>query len=168
MSAKQKKKRDRRYKPREIQTDPVSWAIAGVHTFPKQTQDDVMAITWAAFDKLREGIAGREHWNIVAQSLNVAEALAGLKIGNNLLPEIYAGMEALHQIAMRMMKKGRTALYAQELAAVREACVLYGIQLGLCTQAEYSRAIKKVRDMHIGGATINVAKMYEKMEMEGT
>lgn len=164
--SKPKKKRERRYKPREVQSDPVSWAIAGVHTFPVKTQEDVMALTWAAFDKLREGVAGREHWNIVAQSLNVAEALAGLKIGSNLLPEIYAGMAALHEIALRIMKKGRTALYAEELTAIRGACTLYKIQLGLCTQAEYSRALKRVKDCHLGGATINVAKMYEQMAQE--
>lgn len=36
------KKRNKKYKPREIKGNCIEWAIAGVHTFPIETQRDIM------------------------------------------------------------------------------------------------------------------------------
>lgn len=83
---KPKKLRNKAYRPRNVQADPVSWAIAGVHTFPRETRAELIEQVDIAFEVLRRGAAGRDDWNMVVQALNIAEGLAGEQIGPNLIP----------------------------------------------------------------------------------
>ncbi len=158
-----KAKRNKKHHPRQVQNDPVSWAVAGVHLFPTETQRDLLAPPGAAFVKLRQGAADREDWNMLSQSLNLAEALAGLHIGPNLLPAIMAGQSALHQIAMRMLGKGCSTCYSKELVDIEEALAMYQAQLKKCSQAEYSRAIARVKDWVRDGTMDKTAQLYARM-----
>lgn len=160
------KKRSKKYRQRAVQTDPISWAIAGVHTLPVKT----IAATFAPIDdavlKLKQGKATREDWNIPCQALNIAEALANLQIGPNLLPEIASGQSALVSIAQRMIGKGSATCYGAELAAIDEALAMYRAQLKVCTQAEFGRAVARVKELHRSGAMDDVGRMYEQMSAE--
>lgn len=151
------------YRPRDQLADPVSWAIAGVHTFPIATQQAIMAPIHAAVLRLKQGRAGRDDWNIVRQALNVAEALAALHIGPNLLPQIGAGQQALHAIARRMVGAGHTVCDGAELVAIDEAVAMYRAQLRLCTQAESSRAFARVKALHALGAMDDDGRLFEQM-----
>lgn len=161
---KNKKKRNKKHRPREIKANAVDWAIAGVHTFPFETQRDLMKPPNEAFTKLREGLAGRDDWNLICQTFNVAEALCMLNIGNNLADCFKSGHNALSQIALRMLAGKSSTCYAQELHDITEALDMHRIQLKLCTQAEYSRALEKVRNLIGGGAQYDVAKIYSEMQ----
>jgi hypothetical protein len=160
---KQKKPRNKKYRPIEVKSNTVDWAIAGVHTFPIETQKEIMAGALDSFDKLRQGIASREHWNTICQALNVGEALCEFNIGNNLLPAFHEGHSALHQIALRMLAGKSSTCHAHELTAVTEALDMHKIQLRLCTQAEFSRAVKRVTNLINGGAQDDVAKTYARL-----
>ncbi len=144
----------------------MDWAIAGVHKMPAEDQKAAMVPVWAALDQLRQGKATRTHWNDICESLNVAEALAELHIGDNLLPYFNAGHEALHQVALRMLAGGSSTCRASELAAIREAVELYALQLTLCTQAELSRAVRRVKALMDGGALNDVALTYARLNQE--
>lgn len=157
------KKRTKKYKPREIKGNALEWAIAGVHTFPIETQRDIMKQPLASFDMLREGRASREDWNLICQALNVGEALCEFNIANDHLDEFHKGHEALHQIALRMLAGKSSTCYAHELAAITEALDMHKIQLQFCTQAEFSRAIKRVTNLINGGAQDDVAKTYARL-----
>jgi hypothetical protein len=157
------KKRNKKYKPREIKANALDWAIAGVFTFPTETQRDIMMQPMASFELLREGRASRDDWNQICQALNVGEALCEFNIGNNLLDDFHKGHEALHQIALRMLGGKSSTCYAHELAAVKEALEMHKIQLQLCTQAEFSRAIKRVTNLINGGAQDDAAKTYARL-----
>lgn len=150
-----KKHRNKKYRPRAIQADPVSWAIAGVSTLMASQQAVLL---------LKHGAANRDDWNIICQALNVAEALAGMGIGPNLLPQISAGQDALKSIALRMIGRGRTTCYGAELAAIDEALVMYRAQIKLCTQAEMSRAVARVKELHRSGAMDDVGRVFEQMQ----
>jgi len=160
------KKRNKKYRPREVRGNALDWAIAGVHTFPVETQRDIMKVAMNGFNKLREGIASRDDWNLVCQALNVGEALCELHIGDNLIDDFHRGHEALHQIALRMLSGKSSTCYAHELAAINEALEMHKIQLQLCTQAEFSRAIVRVTNLINGGAQDSVAKTYARLNGE--
>jgi hypothetical protein len=160
------KKRNKSYRPREILADPISWAIAGAHTLPTESQSALLAPIDAAIVLLKQGKATRDDWNVCAQALNLAEALAGAQIGSNLMPQIRAGHKALEQVAIRMIERGTSTCYAAELAAIDEAIVMYRCQVRVCTQAEMSRALARVKELHRTGAMDQVAEIYEKMCME--
>lgn len=157
------KKRSKAYKPRHVQSDPASWAIAGSYKIPLNLQIELRDPLIEALVLLREGVAKRDDWNQLSTALNLAEALAGLQIGSNLVPAIKAGQHALAAVALRMQKTGRSTLWASELADITEALEMYRIQVSLCSQAEFSRATHKVKDMHRGGGMRDVAHLYERM-----
>lgn len=158
-----KKPRTKKYSPRPIRFNAMDWAIAGVHKMVESDRKAVLAPVLEGVDRLRQGKATRAHWNDVCESLNVAEALAELHIGDNLLPDFNAGHEALHQVALRMLAGGSSTCRASELAAIREAVELYALQLTLCTQAELSRAVRRVKALMDGGALNDVARTYAKL-----
>lgn len=160
--SRQKPKRCKAYKPKPVQADPVSWAVAGVHTLSKKTIDACMSKVDGAFETLKRGQQRPEDWNHVSTALSVAEALAGLQIGANLLPQIAKGQAALHKIALRMAD-GEKACKAPELAAITEALVMYRVQLSLCTQAEISRAAERAKKLIECGARSETERLYERM-----
>lgn len=158
------KKRCKKYRPRHVQVDPVSWAVAGVHNFTFATVDKTLAPVEQAIVLLKKGEAMREHWNIPCQALNIAEALTKEGVGANLLPAIQAGQQALMAIALRMIEKGGpTACYAAELAAIDEAVLMYRAQMSACTQAEFGRAMDRVKMLHRSGAMTDIGRMYLQM-----
>lgn len=157
-----KPKRTKKYKPREILADPVSWAIAGSHLLPRESVAAAFVPIDAALLILKQGRALRDDWNMVAQALNVAEALAELQVGHNLVAEIAAGQAALMAIAQRMLK-GSATCYASELADVDEALFVYRAQLKVCTQADFGKAVKRVRQLHACGAMQDVERVFEGM-----
>lgn len=161
--SKQKKLRNKKYRPIEVKSNTIDWAIAGVHTFPIATQKEIMKGAQESFDLLRQGIADREDWNVICQALNTGEALCEFNICNNLIDYFHVGHEALHQIALRMLGGKSSTCYASELSAISEAINMHRIQLTLCTQAEFSRAVKRVKNLINGGAQDDVAKTYARL-----
>lgn len=157
------KKRNKKYKPREVKANALDWAIAGVFTFPHETQRDIMKQPMASFELLREGRAGREDWNQICQALNVGEALCEFNIANDHIDDFHKGHEALHQIALRMLGGKSSTCYAHELTAVKEALDMHKIQLQFCTQAEFSRAILRVKNLLNGGAQDDVTETYARL-----
>lgn len=163
--SKPKAKRTKKYRPtREARPDAAAWAIAGVHVLTNEQCAQLFDVEAGALTLLKQGRAKPDDWNVLCQCLNVAEALAGLQIGPNLLLAIAAGQQALIDVALRMQDGRNSTCYASELAAIEEALTMYRIQLKLCTQAELSRALRKVKDMHRSGATADVGEIYERMQ----
>lgn len=156
------KKRNKSYRPRHIQVDPVSWAIAGCHLFLTDTIKQITAPVKDAFVTLKQGKATRDDWNMIVQALNVAEALCGAQIGPNLLPKIEKAQVSLKAIALRMCD-GDAACKAPELAAVNEGIAMYCAQLKVCSQAEFGRALAYTKEMHRCGNADDVARVYLKM-----
>jgi hypothetical protein len=162
--SRQKKPRNKKYRPRELMTNTIEWARAGVLTFPHETVDQLMVEPLAAFDKLRRAAADRDDWNMVCQALNIAEALTNQDIGPNLRPQIAAGQEALHAIAQRMLGTGSSTCYAAELAAIDEALLMYKAQVRLCTQGEFTRAFRQVENWHKCGKMLDVQATYYALD----
>lgn len=154
------KKPRKAYKPRPVNPDALRWAIAGAHTVPKHQQDQLLSHVDVGLDKLRRAEAGRDEWNSLANALNIAEALVDLEIGTNLLPVIKAGQEALYAVGMRMCGGARSTCKEQEIAAICEAIDMYRIQLRLCSQAELSKAVRRIQDLHRSGAMTDIERVY--------
>lgn len=162
---KPKKARNKRHVPRTT-INAVEWAVAGVHKLPACSVAATMEPVDAAVLLLKKGKATRDDWNIVCQALNLAEAMAVQSVGANLMAEIIAGQRWLHQIALRMIERGTSTCYAAELDAIDEAVTMYRAQMQVCTQAEFGRAVRHVKNLHRSGAMDDVGRMY--VEMAGT
>lgn len=168
--SKPKPKRTKKYAgPKGMLVNPVDWAIAGATLMPAEQKEKAMSTTQAGFDALRRGVATPHHWNCVSQALNVSEQLCKMNIGNNLLSEIHAGMAALDAIAHRMLtRKTSTPLYAAELDALAWAVAFHKSQIDLCTQAEFSRAVKaaknRVQDENVDQQTRDLIELSDFKE----
>lgn len=159
-----KKPRSKKYVPKDVSANAMNWAIAGRCLMPEFKQIALMEPVLESMMLLRKGAAGRDDWNSIANAMNIAEALAHHQIGPNLLPQILAAQSALHAVAMRMLNTGKSTCYAQELADITEGIDLYRIQLTLCTQAEMSKSVRRVEELHRNGSMADVKKLYEGME----
>lgn len=140
---KTKPKRNKPYVAKKVLADPTAWAIAGVHLMPDHVKTELRTHLDGAYAQLAQGVADNAVWCSLMQSLNIAEELSKVKIGNNLLPHILAGQDALLDIARRMLDGGKTCR-GSELAMIREALDMHKIQIDFCTQAEFSRCVRQV------------------------
>lgn len=158
------KPRNKKYRPKGVNPDALSWALAGVHTLPKADQQKAMEQALEGFGRLKQGKAEREDWNAIVQVANLGEALTLLHIGDNLKPAFDDAHQALHEIALRMLHGKSSTCYAHELAAIQEAFDMYRIQLSICTQAEFGRAVAYVKKILLSNKVMNVAKTYAALD----
>lgn len=156
-------KRRKAYKPKGVNPDAMNWAMSGAYTIPAPKRAEILSFVDQALDKLRRAEADRDDWNTLANALNIAEALVELEIGTNLLPVIKAGEAALLEVGKRMCGGARSTCRGTEIAAICEALDMYRIQLRLCSQAEFSKAVNRVKDLHRSGAMDDVARIYNAM-----
>lgn len=157
------KKRTKKYCPRPVRTNAVDWAIAGVHKLVSDDCNLIINPLKRALEHFKRATAGRQEWNDLAEAMNIAEALAGLSIGPNLLPRIHKTQAALQQIALRLLATGSSACKAPELAAITEVIVCFSAQVQLCTQGELSRALKRVKNMRRSGAMDDLSALYAQI-----
>ncbi|MCG2586549.1 hypothetical protein [Massilia sp. TS11] len=157
------KKPRKAYRPRPVSVNAAEWAVAGACCFTASMVADLIEPVRAAYDKLRQGQATVDDWNTLVQALNLGEALAVARIGAELMPFLHAGMAALQAVAERRAAGRSSVCTGAELTTIYDAMSWYRSQLRICTQAEYSRAIKSVKNWHMGGGSRRVAELIEKM-----
>ena len=121
-----KKPRNKSYKPKGALVNPIEWAVAGAHTLMLGQQEAFIKPVDDAIDLLRQGIATRDDWNMVASAMNIAVALSDLQICPNFVPDFERAQEALRHCG-RWWRRGLCFLFftsvtnpARELTRARE------------------------------------------------
>lgn len=143
------KKPRKAYRPKPV-INSLDWGINGSAKFDKDSIAEILRIVEESFLVMKQGKATAEEWNMIAQALNISEALAQLNIGSNLTPHIRAGQWAMNEVGKRMIAGRNSVLRAQELHDIDEALIRYHAQLTLCSVGEYRRAVKGVINWHTG------------------
>jgi hypothetical protein len=154
------KGRGKKYSPKPVSANAMEWAMAGSHLLPVSKRGEIFEPVAGAVKAFRLGAASIEEWYTIDNALRLSEALIELNIGNNLAGAIRAGRGALDGVGGRLRATGSSTCHAAELALIREATELYRIQLGLCTQAEMSKAVRAVENK-INGAAL-ATQQYEE------
>lgn len=157
------KRRNKKYRPRAVLLNSFENAIVGRSLIPESMRQELLEPVKEAADKLQFERIDKDDWNILAQASNIAEALAGLNIGPNLLPQIKAMQNALQAIGQRMIERNTSTARASELADIREGIEMYSAQLKVCTQAELSKAVRKVNDILRSGGMLLIRDTYGKI-----
>lgn len=109
----------------------------------KENQQELTGPSEEAYKAMCRGELTRDGWQELAHSLNIAEGLCGLLIGNNLKPQIMLGQDALLKAGQRLREDGRVTMWGLEIGLIREALDYYTIQLGLCSNGELNKAIQR-------------------------
>lgn len=152
------KRRGKKYIPKTISTNAMEWALAGAHLLPAAKRAELFEPVSQAFESLQKGAASMEQWYAIDNGLRLSEALIGLNIGNNLAPQIADGRRALDAVGSRLRLTGLSTCDALEQDLMGEALDLYQIQLGLCTQAEMSKAVRRVSNFIKGSPALKATE----------
>jgi hypothetical protein len=132
------------YRPRLIEPDPVSLAIARASLVPQEGKAAMLQRLQAALEGLRTANGGWPAWCDMADAMNVAEQLALAGIASDRLLEIEDAQASLSALHERHGHTGSWTLYPRELHALDEGAFFLRTQLAHCTQGELDGAIKRV------------------------
>lgn len=125
----------RKYKPKGIRPDPISWVISGF----KKVADvpnagtKLMLKNHVSFDEIREGRGDTGHVDNLISMVNMAEALANRQIGSDWLEEIGQAQDAVYHMAQRGISGKSFVFTGEELKAVQTIIELHDEQLRNCS-----------------------------------
>ena len=134
-----------RYKPKGVRLDVMTWIKQGMQ--PMATHPEAVTLrlrNHAAMDEIVRGCGTRDHCDAVIAALNMTEALAMLRIGEEYRQDINAGQQAMLEMCRRGLERDRFLFTGPELQAVNTAMEIHDAQLDACTLAELEKAISIV------------------------
>lgn len=134
------------YRPGRVEADPVSLAMAMAAKLDAAQLPGMLAGIQARLEAFRTGHGNSEHWAALADSLNVAEALAQLNIARDHEDTFERGQQALAAVHGRAHGPQKSwTLRGPELQALDDALFVHGVQLQHCSQGELHQAVTSVR-----------------------
>lgn len=134
------------YRPGRVDNDPVGLAMAMAAKLDAAQLPGMLAGMQTRLDAFRTGRGNSEHWAALADSLNVAEALARLNIARDHEDTFERGQQALAAVHGRAHGPLRSwTLRGPELQAIDDALFVHGVQLQHCSQGELQKACTLVR-----------------------
>lgn len=121
-------------KPRTPRTlrNPIEHALLGATCLTPAERIDTLAPTRECLDRLRRGVATEDQHTVLYTALKIAEGIECSRIVRGLGGQIHSALQAMDAIRARATAHGAwhpTALYATELAAIREAVHFHDFQL---------------------------------------
>lgn len=130
-----------KYRPKGVRLDVVGWVLQGMQPMSSHPEAITLKIkNHSAMDELVRGRGNHQHCDTVIAALNMTEALAMLRIGNEYRQEISAGQAAMLTMCRRGVERGRFLFTGPELQAVNTAMEIHDAQLEACTLAELEKA----------------------------
>ena len=134
-----------KYRPRPVLLNPVAHAIKGAQIVGHTPEGTVLMIkTHSAVENIRCGRGSRADVEKLIDALNMTEALASMRFGQEWGNEIRAAQDALHALGSRGAETGKFILRGPELTALNLGIQIHDAQLDVCTIAELEKAIDKV------------------------
>lgn len=146
-----------KYRPKPVRVDAIEYVISGIKPLTSVGSYfiDLKIKNHHALAQMTQGQATRSDVEILVAALNMAEALAMLKVGNDWMAEIEAGQAALRSMLIRANDKRKFLFTGPELNAVNLANDVHDAQLEAATVAQLEKAIGIVtRVCKSGGATV--------------
>lgn len=159
------------YRPRRICLDTMGFVMGGVAKPSAADREHLLAMVRAPIKALREGVATELQWAVVAGAVALAQAIEAQGIVRGMAGHWRAADEALQGIYTRAMAGGEwkpTALYYQELDAIREFFWLYKFQLAQLSRDEISKAAHLAeRQVNKIGHVATLARTAEQLQLVG-
>ena len=131
-----------KYRPKGVLIDTLSHVITGMHRVGSIGAGTTLKIkNYDALNAVRKGTGGRDDIDILIGALNMAEALARMKIGDDWKVEIRAAQDALFAVGSRGAETGKFILRGPELIALNLGMEIHDAQLDACTISELEKAM---------------------------
>lgn len=128
------KKTRRKYKPKGVRLDTLSWVISGLKNVADvpEAGTTLMLRNHVAFDEMLAGRGTVEHVDLLISMVNMAEALAKRSIGDDWMPEIAQAQDAIFAMAQRGVSGKKFLFTGSELNIVQQILELHDEQLRNC------------------------------------
>ena len=137
-----------KYKPKGVRLDVMAWLKSGMLKASEVGGGSIILNTRIknhnAVDLLRQGKAQKDDISIIIEALNVTEALAVKRIGDEYKVDIRAAQDSIYACCQRAVEHGRFVLTGPELVAINTAMEVHDAQLDICTVAELEAALDYV------------------------
>jgi hypothetical protein len=138
-----------RHKPRDervkgVNTIEVAMSRAAKLNFEEQA--NVMGVVNMCFDEMKKGTWRVPEWNTLADTLNVAAALASpFNIIADHIEKFHDAMEVMGAIAERVNQGKSWTCYAEEIKTMEVAIEFFCYQIQFASKGEYFGAIDYAR-----------------------
>jgi hypothetical protein len=158
-----------KYRPKALIPDPLSYVLGGMKKVGSiSAGTDLMIKNHSCLDAIRRGEATRDDIDVVIAALNMTEALALMRIGEDWQVEIRAAQDALYAVGSRGAETGKFILRGPELNSLNLGMEIHDAQLAVCTVAELEKAIDLVRKTIVAKKARPIIKRKESHETEKT
>ena len=134
-----------RYRPKGVILDPINHVLSGIKRVGSiSAGTDLMIKNHSSLDAVRRGEATRDDIDVLIAAMNMTEALALMRIGEDWKVEIRAAQDALFAVGSRGAETGKFILRGPELKSLNLGMEIHDAQLEVCTVAELERAMDLV------------------------
>jgi uncharacterized small protein (DUF1192 family) len=152
-----------RYRPKGVLLDPLNHVLSGMKRVGSiSAGTDLMIKNHSALDAVRRGEATRDDIDVLIAALNMTEALALMRIGQDWKDEIRAAQDALFAVGSRGAETGKFILRGPELTSLNLGMEIHDAQLEVCTVAELERAIDMVHKTIVSNKARPIVSRKEK------
>ena len=139
--------------------NPIEHAISGACITTRKDMDTLLIRELSSPDAFTVGRARLAEWSDMANVNNLAQTLAGMGIGADVLPDCHAAETALIEAARRFQDTKRMGLSGTGIQALRSVIEWHDAQRSAIPRSQYEEAIRlTAARIKNGHATIDLAK----------
>ena len=134
-----------KYRPKGVILDPINHVLSGLKRVGSISEGVTLMIkNHTALEAVRKGVGTREDIDVLIGALNMTEALAFFKFGDDWAEEIRAAQDALLELGRRGVETGKFILRGPELTALNLGMEIHDAQLQACTVNDMEKAMDYV------------------------
>lgn len=146
-----------KYKPRPIMHNTMAWVKSGFYKVSTHPATSTLALAnHSALEALRKGEATKSDVKVLADMLNIVEALTEVNpaFGVDYKSDIREMQDSIVSLSQRGKERGAYICTAKELDALRYALELHDAQLDIATVNDIAQAMDIIkRTVASGNAT---------------
>lgn len=132
--------------PRPL-VNPIVFAMESARKFTPEQLVQLMGPNTAAVEALRTGNFNADHWRVLADAFNIAEALAKppVNIANDHADKFEEAHCVLFALSEQYRDRRTWTPRAQQLATIQDAMEMFEIQLRYVGQGEFERTVDRIK-----------------------
>lgn len=125
----------------------VEVALSRAAKLSHEDQCRIMAVVNTCFDEMKKGTWRVPEWNCLADTLNLAAALAspGFNLLNDHIEKFHKAMDRMNDVAERVANGHGWTANAQEINAMEKAVEFFCYQIQFASRGEYFRGLEYAR-----------------------
>lgn len=140
--------------------DTIQYAIDGAAISPRDKLDKLLMVELMALEMFTSGRATMREWQDLVAVNNISQALAGMGVGPEALPDCRAAENGLIEAAARFERTGKMGLSGPAMQALRKVIEWHDAQRSSIARSQYEEAIRlttaRVKNGH---NTIDIDKL---------